>query len=164
MLFRQHQTKIGLAILLLELALAAGCVYFAWRFVAERQRTPSAVVHAAAAPAPTASLANRVHTDPSPSDAAGKGFAVLPGMGTGLVQRLNQDDERLYQEQWKVINVLLNGIDGGRPAEGVADVALDFGDAAETVFEHAFVPFWIESFGARLKSHGLFERANPLVI
>src|SRR5947209_3553019 len=58
------------------------------------------------------------------------------------------------------IDPIVNGVCGRRPAEGVADVALDLGDATETVLEHPFVPFRIQGLGARLKTDGFFERAD----
>ena len=36
------------------------------------------------------------------------------------------------------------------------------GDAAETVFEHAFIPFGIQRFGSRFQPHGLLQGSDPV--
>ena len=109
--FRPRRTLVGVTVLLLEVGLLAGCGYFAWRFVSAPARAEAVVVqqppsHPASSPVtPTLPLAPTAAGSP-----AGAGAPSLPGLGVGLVDRLNRDDQRLYQEQWKVINLLLGGI------------------------------------------------------
>src|SRR2546429_6014518 len=54
----------------------------------------------------------------------------------------------------------IDGVSRGAPAERVSYMILDLSHPAETVFQHSFIPFWIQSFGARLEPHRFFQRSN----
>src|SRR5882724_6808362 len=58
------------------------------------------------------------------------------------------------------IDPWIDGVRGRAPAESVRHVVLDVRDAAKTMFQHSFIPFWIPGLRARLKPHSLLERTN----
>src|SRR5947199_4271775 len=57
------------------------------------------------------------------------------------------------------VDPVVNGVGGRAPPEGVRDVALYLGHAAEAMLEHALVPLRVQSLRARLKPHHLLDRA-----
>src|ERR1043166_541065 len=58
------------------------------------------------------------------------------------------------------VDPIVDRISRRTPPESIRNVILNLGDAAETVFQHAFVPLRIQRLRARLESHCFFQRAN----
>jgi hypothetical protein len=100
------------AVLGLEVVLAAGCSYFGWTALHGRQASaPVIAVHRAEPPSPDAAQPGLIPVPPAaaPGD-GGRGAAPGPSLTAGLLERLSRDDLRLYKEQWRAINILLDGV------------------------------------------------------
>jgi len=99
-------------VLVAEVLLVGGCGFFAWRAAtAPRPGPPVALHRSIGAPADGQSSAGPVWAQPTKGGPS-RSRSAIPPPGPDLLDRLNRDDFRLYQEQWRAINVLLSGIRG----------------------------------------------------
>jgi hypothetical protein len=99
------------ALIAVELLIAAGCFYAGWQLVSNHR----------------AGGAVQVHRAEVPPASEGDGFLGIPGapsrvlprhgvvggpkmLSSDLLARLNRDDFDLYRSQWRIIQLLVEGV------------------------------------------------------
>jgi len=108
-LLQNHMLRWRYPVLAVQIAVAVGCTVAAWRVVPRATTTVTSVVHHSLAPqAPP----ETVLALPWAHGLTGAGVPVhgTRDLTGALLRTTNAADARLHQEQWRVINALLDAI------------------------------------------------------
>jgi hypothetical protein len=108
-LLQKHILRWRYPVLAVQIGVAVGCGVAAWRVVPRATTTVTGVVHHALAPPAPQETALML---PWAHGASGAGVTVhgARDLTGALLRTTNVADARLHQEQWRVINALLDAI------------------------------------------------------